>query len=160
MVWVKSKEKIEFVVPGRPLCRGYRKATADEPRAKNGGKTYQAIVGMIAKVAVLNSNWKYDETSPVYVVVTVNLATPNESISKAKREAMLKNKTLPVRYPLIERILRVVLYSMRGIVYGSVKQVVGTTVVKRYCKDDEQSIEVLVGKPANWGEMNYDLRNS
>lgn len=160
MVWVKSKEKLEFVVPGRPLCRGWRKTTKDEPRTKNDGKAYGAVVGMIAKVAMATSDWKYDETSPVYVVVTINLATTKDTISRKKREEMIKNKVLPVRYPSIERLIKVIVFSLKGVVYGSTKQVVGVTAVKKYCKDDEQSIEVLVGKPSSWGEMNYDLRNS
>lgn len=160
MVWVKSKEKLEFVVPGRPLCHGYRKTTEDEPRTKNKGKAYGAIVAMVAKAAMATGNWSYDETKPVYVVLTINLATTKDTISKKKREEMIKSKVLPVRYPLIERIIKVVLSSLAGVAYGSSKQVVGVTAVKKYCKDDEQSIEILMGKPAGWGEMNYDLRNS
>lgn len=160
MVWVKSKEKLEFVIAGRPLCRGYRKAAEGEPRARNKGKTYGSIVGMVAKAAMADSDWNYDETSPVYIVLTINLATPRETISKKKREAMIQNKTLPVRFPSVERILRVILFALQGVVYGSTKQVAGATIVKKYCKDDDQSIEVLIGKPSGWGEMNYDLRNS
>jgi hypothetical protein len=167
MVWVKSKEKIEFSIPGRPPCRGQRPGPREQesdykkkPR-KTTQNAYASVVAMIAKNAIATQNWNYDESSPVYIVITVNLPVPTSGVRVDRMERMRKNQELPVRYPQVDAIMRVIMYALCGVAYKNCKQIVSALVAKRYVKsNDQQSVDVLVGKPENWGELNYDLRNS
>lgn len=155
-----SEQTLEFVIPGRPICRGYRKWKNGEGSVKNNVDAYTAVVTMIAKTALASQNWEYSDVDPVYIVITINLASPIGNASKATRELMWRGKILPTRYPTADRILKIIMYALEGIAYKGCKQVVGVSVVKRYGKKDAESVEVLIGKPKNWSELNNDLRNS
>lgn len=158
---ISSKKTLKFVIPGRPLCSGSpanRRLRAPEEREKNGANSYRALVAMCAKCAVIEQEWEVVPDEPLYILLTINLG-PGRVCRIVQQEKMWRGEILPTREPSVDRLVRVIMGALKDIVYTARRQVVGLLTVKRYTKN-EQCVEVLVGRPSNWGELNHDLRNA
>lgn len=161
MARIFSEKTLEFVIPGRPLTAGApnkQKMLKEQGlHSRQGAKGYKSLIAMIAKTAVVNQGWEMTADKPYYILVTIYLGAGSVH-GKAKTEKLFKSGVLPTRRPSCNRILNLITSTLSGIVWTSLQQVVGVLVVKKYSK--EEGVEVLVGSPKNWRELNHDLRNA
>lgn len=152
-----SEKQLSFVIGGRPLCPGNTSSGGITKKGFTGGsKTYQTLVRLSCKAAMVEQGWTKEE-GPLYMVISIYFGFGHENLKHVQRD-MLKGAILPMRLPNITRLPRVVIQALKGIAFKSEKQIDGLLVVKRYSK--EERVEVLIGAPKNIQELNYDLRNA
>lgn len=158
---ILSEKTLEFVIPGRPLGRGAHpnRATREkDEHAMRGADSYKTLVKMIGKYAALEQGWQLDITQSYYILMTINLGAG--SVQKVgRKEKLWSGEKLATRAPDADRILSLILNALTGIVWVKKRQVVGILVAKKYNKKEE-GVEILVGSPKNWRELNHDLRNA
>lgn len=157
-----SNKVLQFTIPGRALCIG---ATESRFRSENHGesqrlgeKGYIAIARFSAKSAVVEQGWEMVDDEPIYMIVTINVG-PGSVMRRLPREKMWRGETLATREPRLSNILQMLMTAFTGVVWKKKAQVVGSLLVKKYTKGS-QCVEVLIGRPKNWGELNHDLRNA
>lgn len=158
-----SEQTLEFVIPGRPVCKGTRNSRRIASGLDEGGATtangYKSLIRMCAKAAIAaRGGWEYTTKSAFYVVITIYVG-PEGRVLKSVENDMYKGKILPVREPRVDNIATYVMEALLGITWDRKAQVVGLLVAKKYNKT-RQSVEVLIGNPKNWRELNNDLRNA
>lgn len=158
-----SEKTLEFVIPGRPLQQGAPRNRVELQKEglhdTMGEGGYINLIRMVAKAAVVAQKWEIGANEPVYVVVTIYLDRHNTTFIKPEIRKMIKRGTLlPIQRPDVNRISELVIKALKGIVWANNKQLVGLLVTKKY--NQEEGVEVLVGNPKTWRELNHDLRNS
>lgn len=159
---ILSEKTLEFVIPGRPLVTGSPKNRAK--RAKNehelrGAQSYKALIKMVAKAAIATQGgWELDIEQPYYILITINVGA-GKVWASGEKQKLWSGEKLATRSPDTDRILGLILRSLAGLVWVKKRQVVGSLVVKKYNKKEE-GVEVLIGCPNNWRELNHDLRNA
>lgn len=148
-----AEDQLCFSVEGRPVTKGNASDSAFR-----GKDDYIRIIKLGAKMAVAEQKWKLTEDG-VYVVIVIYIDIGKTFVTKETKKQMLKNdKILATKEPRATVIARHVMDAITGVVFKSIKQVVGITVVKKYSQ--EPRIEILVGKPKDYRELSNDLRNA
>lgn len=160
---ISSEQHIQFVVPGRPCCKGAPNNRRVLKRLDESGAMtadgYKTLIRLCALNAIAErGGWEYTRDSAFYVLITIYLG-PGCNTSKAIQDDMYKGRRLPVREPRVDNIAKYILDSLLGICWERKSQVVGMLVAKKYVKK-RQSVEVLIGNPKSWRELNNDLRNA
>lgn len=156
-----SEKTLEFVIPGRPLGKGaptHRATRGENEHDLRGPESYKALIKMVGKYATLEQGWELNIDEAYYVLITINLGAGAIN-GGGQRRKLWAGEKLATRAPDTDRILSLILNALAGIVWVKKRQVVGALVVKKYNKKEE-SVEVLVGSPKNWRELNHDLRNA
>lgn len=137
-----SEETLEFSIPIIPVLNG--KIDRDT-RTKN-------IIRYVVDATVRSSEWTVTPDDLVYIVLTFNKKkTKKESQSNPDAEIGMSS---PNMLTATNTILKV----FKGKIYLNDKQIVGLTLVRRY--SDVNGVDVLVGKPKDWRELRYDLKNA
>lgn len=160
---ILSEKTLEFVIPGRPLQGGAPrnrvKLKEEGVHDKLGAEGYINLIKMIAKAAMAMQKWEILKTKPVYILITVYLYRHDTNYTRPETQMAIKKGTyLPMQKPDINRIMVLVVKALKGLVWANNKQLVGFLVTKKYSK--EEGVEVLVGSPNTWRELNHDLRNA
>lgn len=160
---ILSEQTLEFVVPGRPLQGGAPRNRVqlkeEGVHDKLGAEGYMNLIKMIAKVAMATQKWEMLKTEPVYILITVYLCRHDTGYTRPETQRAIKKGTyLPIQKPDVNRIMTLVIKALKGLAWANNKQLVGLLVTKKYSKDE--GVEVLVGSPKTWRELNHDLRNA
>ena len=154
---ILSEQTLEFVIPGKPLGSGSpvgsRKLIKQGIHNRQGADGYRSLISMIAKTAIAEQGWN----EPCYILVTIYLGNM-KNLNKKQRAAFWESEALPTRRPTCSKILQHVMAALKGLAWKDDRQVVGVLVAKKYRK--EEGVEVLLGYPKNWRELNHDLRNA
>lgn len=160
-------ERMEYTIPGRAIVKGSPPGRATRPEGETERITkdgWKAKVAFATKMAMLEYGWEYDEESPFYIVLTIRVGLGHKMPHAPVLEKIRKGEILPIREPNVDRILKLVLDALTGVVWKKKAQVIGTMVLRKYVnktkRGKEEGVEVLVGKPQNWKELNHDLRNA
>ncbi|MBR5172498.1 MAG: RusA family crossover junction endodeoxyribonuclease [Phascolarctobacterium sp.] len=150
-----SEEQLIFAVGGRALSRGNPAGHG----ISGGVKEFRTLVGLAAKMAMAEQGWKKTDKA-VYMAITIYLAPSSAERMhyKPSVEKLANDKIFAIKSPNVERMATIIVNTLGGLVYEKSKQVVGLTVIKKFSK--EPRVEVLVGKPNNFKEFMYDLRNA
>lgn len=151
---ILSKPNLQFTVEcgvnnRRGVASGY------------GGRKNLAIIGrMMAGEAARTSGWDLPSYRPIYVIVTVNLRITRTNNTEANewRKKLVANKMIPVRTPSTNRIDDIVTRMLVGPIIKDASQICAITIVKKLSKDRD-FIEIFVGAPVDWSELNHDIRN-
>lgn len=148
-----SENQLCFSVEGRPVAKGNLSGSGCY-----GKMQYKQLVRLGAKTAIAEQGWELTDGG-IYIVIVVYVDAGGQTTSKALKKKRLKNDImLAVREPRITLIAKYVVDALKGVVFKTVKQIVGMTVVKKYSA--EPRIEVLIGKPKDYKELSHDLRNA
>lgn len=160
-------ERMEYTIPGRaivrgsPPCRATRPEGVTEKVTKDGWKTRAAFA---TKMAMLEYGWTLDEESPFYIVLTIRVGLGHKTPRGPILEAIRRGEILPIREPNVDRILNLTMDALTGVVWKKKAQVIGTMVLKKYInktkRGKDEGVEVLIGRPQDWKELNHDLRNA
>lgn len=158
-------ERMEFTIPGRALTRGASKSRGQLAEgehdivAKNGWKTRAAFA---IKMAMLEYGWQYDEESSLYLVLVIRVGLGHLKHTDEVYGQIRRGEILALRDPSCDRILRLFMDAAQGVLYKRKAQVIGTMVLRKFVtkKHKEEGVEVLVGRPNDWKELNHDLRNA
>jgi len=128
---------LEFTVE----CNGGQRGLA------RGSEKKLIIIGrMIAGEAARTQGWTPQENQPVYVLMTANMP-----FNKSKG-------ILGVGVPSVNFVTEMVARMLVGPVIKKTSQICASLVIKKECKD-RRYIEVLVGAPKDWADLNHDIRN-
>lgn len=127
---------------------------------KGGVRNYITLGKMVATAAARQCGWNLPAYRPIYVIVTVNLPDNHDRAGEEREWASrtLPHKLLPVRTPSISRVIDIVTKILTGTVIKKPSQIVGSMIIKKLSKK-ETSLEVFVGAPTDWVELNHDIRN-
>ncbi len=148
-----SKEQLAFAVEGKPFGRG-----RSWGHGVSGEAAYTQMVRLGAKMAMCENKWELTKDAVYLVIVVYVIPTVlNRKIEKKKIKPKCESG-LVTGEPNIRRITDVITKALSGVVYKSPTQIVGLTIVKKF--STEPRVEVLVGKPKNYKELAYDLRNA
>lgn len=154
---IVSEDVMQFTIPGRPLGSGRGLGYEGNGSYLKNRKAYMNIVKLAAKTAVSAYRWECLD-APVYVTLAIYLGPGHELKPNVIKE-MYKNKNILVnRRPNMQALAEAVLTAFKGILFAKDGNVVGLLMVKKHAQ--EQRIEVQIGRPKNYGELSYDLRNA
>lgn len=158
---ILSEQTLQFVVPGKPLSsgspRGRKKLKEEGLHDRQGANGYRSLISMIAKVAIAEQGWELADSEPCYLLVTIYLGG-GAIVVPSRQKPLWEGKVLPTRRPTCSKILQHVMAALKGLAWKEDRQVVGVLIAKKYRK--QEGVEVLVGKPKDWRELNHDLRNA
>lgn len=149
-----SKEQLAFSIEGKPFGRGrcWGHGVA-------GKSAYAQMIKLGAKMAMAETKWELT-TDAVYLVVVVYVLPllRNRVLDKKKRIQPKDPSGLATGEPRLNRLVEIICKALAGLVYKSQTQIAGITIVKKF--STEPRVEVLVGKPKNYKELAYDMRNA
>lgn len=158
--------RMEYTIPGRALTRGASKSRGQLAEgehdivAKDGWKARAVFA---TKMAMLEYGWEYDEDAAYYVVLVIRVGLGKLKPRSYRWEQIRHGEILPLRDPSVDRILKLFMDALMGVLWKRKAQVIGTTVFRKYvtkATKETEGVEVLIGKPSNWKELNHDLRNA
>ena len=126
---------LRFFVPGPPVGKG-------RPRvAMHGGHAHAYTPDRTADYEWLVRHCykgqcagAFAENTPVSVEI-VALYPIAKSATKAERAAMLAGEILPTKKPDVDNVLKIILDALNGLAYPDDKQVVYTSVRKKYAEE-------------------------
>lgn len=149
-----SEQSLQFTVE----CGGGNRQSVS---CGYGGEENLIKIGkMIAKEAANVYKWELPRYRPVYVLITINLRMNKNSSDEERewRDKLIAHRMIPVRTPSTHRVTDMVIRMLTGPVIETPAQVCAIMAIKKQSKDRE-FIEVFVGAPTDWSELNHDIRN-
>ena len=160
---------VVFRVFGRPISVGgtsrftnekkspFRKTDKEYALAKKNGEIQLTnLVRLYAKIAAAEQGWEFTDQS-VYVVVTIYTKLPRR-FQGEEREAIIRDN-VSVSTPIVHNSLRKYIKMLKGVLFKSEIQVACGLVIKKFT-DNEEFVDILVGRPKNFEDMIYDIRNN
>ena len=149
-----SKEQLAFTIEGKPFGRG-----RSWGHGVAGKEAYAQLVKLGAKMAMAETKWKMTNDAVYLVIVAYVLPlVRNRVLDKKKRIQPKDPSGLATGEPRLNRMVEIICKALAGVVYKSQTQIAGITIVKKF--STEPRVEVLVGKPKDYKELAYDLRNA
>lgn len=134
-----------------------RKTFKEYDEAKKNNKIQLTnLVRLNAKMAAAQQGWKITD-QPIYIIVTIYSKPPLRFKGEA-RKTVLKNGSC-AGTPIAHNSLITYIKMLKGVLFENESQVACGLVLKRYT-DKEECVDILVGKPKNFEEMIYDIRNN
>ena len=123
---------IQFEVPGTPVAKGRprfaRRGNFVSTYTPTKTKDYESRVRDIA-VEVMQGQLPLD--TPILAIIKICVPVP-ASYSKARRQACLDSREMPVKKPDWDNVAKAITDSLNGIVYVDDAQIVSVYVSKRY----------------------------
>ena len=139
-----NEQSVTFTIPGDPVGKGRARSTASGIHyTPEKTRNYEAFVKMLAIEAMKG---RKPFSGMCWAVIVVNYSIP-KSISRKRREGMLKNIERPVKTPDLDNIAKAIFDSCNGIVFEDDRQVVKLAMGKYYAELAETQVTITEAGP-------------
>ena len=128
-----------LIIPGKPMGK-------QRPRVLKSGITYtpQRTVNyetLVKEIFATECKLKKPSEKPIRLEIRAYFQMP-QSISKKKREEMLKGKIRPTQKPDVDNIVKIIADALNGLAYLDDKQIISCNVEKYY--SDTPRVEINI----------------
>lgn len=141
---MKMTDEIRFTILGEPKGKGRPQFSTNKYTGKTIARTPQSTVlyeNLVVTEYNRQAGVKFDDDAllDMRVICYYPIA---KSVSKKKRELMMKGKLRPTKKPDVDNVVKVIADSLNNVAYRDDKQIVDCMVRKFY--SDNPRVEVCI----------------
>ena len=136
--------KVSFVVLGEPKGKGRPQFSTNKYTGKAIARTPQSTV-LYENLVVTEYNRQVGMKFDDYALLDMRVICYypiTKSVSKKKRELMLKGKIRPTKKPDVDNVVKVIADSLNNVAYRDDKQIVDCSVSKFYSERPRVEISI------------------